>query len=918
MKIDNIKINGIRNPIGFLFDQIKCSWTVEDFCSHEQRYVKIEVSLDEDFENVIYKKEGKALSSIGERLEIPLSPRTTYFFRIHVEGDNGESAVSKTSFFETGKMEESWQALWVGPAKEHTFHPILRKDFQSKGKVTRGRIYVCGLGVYEAYLNGEKIGNDYLAPFLNDYATEVQYQTYDITHLVKEKNLVEISLGNGWYKGRFGLDCERHIYGDRFAAIAELHLEFEDGTKEIVVTDSTWNYRGSDIEDSAIYDGEIVNRLLWQDKENTVYSVEVVDLFNKKLVERYSLPLLEKETLTPVALLQTPSGETVLDMGQNFAGYMEFTADLPKGTKVTLDFGEVLQEGNFYNENYRKAKSQFVYVSNGEKEMVRPHFTYFGFRYVRVTGWVGKINTDDFFGRVVYSDLDRTGYIETSNEKINRLYLNALWGQKSNFLDTPTDCPQRDERLGWTGDAQVFAPTASFNMDTRAFYHKFLTDLRNEQVKMDGGVPNYFPNIGSLSGACSVWGDAATFIPKTLLEYYGDKYAMKEYYPLMKDWVDYVTKLAEENGTQHLYDTGFHFGDWLALDGVTPQSFKGGTDDFYIASVYYYESTRILSETAELIGEREDGEKYRELAENIKKAIFNEYFSPTGRLTIDTQAAYIIALKFGVYIDKGKVIEGFKHRLEKDCFKIKCGFVGAPLLCSVLSENGMEDLAYHFLFQEDFPSWLYCVNLGATTIWERWNSLLEDGTVSGTGMNSFNHYAYGSIMEFMYRHVAGIQPVEMGFRKVRFAPKLNMKLRHVNCRYESVSGTYVSNWKINEDGTVTMHFEVPFNCSAEAVLPRYEGERIILGSGSHDITYVPTEDFRNIFGPESRLEELAVNEEAMKILSEKLPIAAGMIASGDKESLSKSLQQLYYLDIIGFKPDDVQAAIDEVKKVEVY
>jgi alpha-L-rhamnosidase len=918
MKIEKIKINGIRNPVGFSYNQVKCSWTVEEFSSTIQKYVKIEVSTDETMENILYIKEGKDLSSIGEVFEIILQPRTTYFFRITVEGDKRESAVSEISYFETGKMGEAWTADWVGPSKEHEFHPMLFKSFEARSKVKRGRIYVCGLGFYEAYLNGEKIGNDYLAPFLNDYFTELQYQTYDITPMINENNRIEISLGNGWYKGRFGLDDASNNFGDRFAAIAELHLEYEDGRNEVIATDTSWNYKGSEIEDSGIYDGEILNRLLWKDRENTVYGVEKIDLDKKKLVERFSLPVVVKESIKPVELIHTPAGEWVFDMGQNFAGYVEFTADLPLGTKVTLDFGEVLQKGNFYNENYRSAKTQFVYVSNGEMEIVRPHFTFFGFRYVRVTGWSGEINIDNFIGKVVYSDLDRTGFIETSNEKINRLYSNCVWGQKSNFLDVPTDCPQRDERLGWTGDAQVFAATASYNMDTRAFYDKFLRDLRNEQVRMNGGVPNYIPNIGSLSGACSVWGDVATFVPRTLLEYYGDKEVIGRYYLLMKDWVNYITKIDEQNGCHHLYDTGFHFGDWLAQDGVTPQSFKGETDDYYIASVYYYESTCILSEMAELIGEIEDAEKYRVLAEQIKKAIFNEYFSPTGRLTIDTQAAYIIALKFGVYIDKEKVLNGFKLRLEKDCFKIKCGFVGAPLLCSVLCENEMEDLAYHFLFQEGFPSWLYCVNLGATTIWERWNSLLEDGTVSGTGMNSFNHYAYGSIMEFMYRHVAGIQPVGKGFRKVKFAPKLNMKFRYVNCRYESVSGTYVSNWRINEDGTVTVHFEVPFNCSAEALLPRYEGGVVSLESGSHDITYIPTKDYRKIFGAESRLEELSVNEKAMKILSGKLPIAAGMIASGDKESLSKSLGQLFYMGFMGFKSEDVQATIDEVMKLEVY
>ncbi|WP_238902014.1 alpha-L-rhamnosidase [Clostridium sp. YIM B02506] len=918
MKIDKVKINGIRNPIGFYYDKVKCSWVVEDFKDTIQIAAKIEVSKDKNFINIIYSKEGKNLSSIGEEIEINLEPRTRYFFRITVEGNNGETATSDVCYFETGKIGEYWAADWIGPIKEHKFHPIIFKNFEINNKVKRANLYICGLGLYEAYLNGNKIGNEYLTPFFNDYFTELQYQTYDITNMISENNIIEISLGNGWYKGRFGLDNLNNNFGDCFAAIAELHFEYEDGSSKVIATDLDWSYKGSDIEDSGIYDGEVLNRLLWMDKENTVFKVEKINLSKSKLVERFSIPVIEKESIKPKEIIHTPSGETVIDMGQNFAGYVEFISELPYGTKITLEFGEVLQNGNFYNENYRTAKAQFIYISKGELEKVRPHFTYFGFRYVKITGWIGEVSLETFVGSVIYSDLDRTGFIETSNKKINRLFQNSIWSQKSNFVDMPTDCPQRDERLGWTGDAQVFAPTASYNMDTRAFYDKFLHDLRNEQMKLNGGIPNYIPNLGALGGACSVWGDAATFIPKVLLEYYGDQDAIRRYYPLMKDWVDYVTQIDKGNGEHNLYDTGIHFGDWLALDGITPQSFKGGTDDYFIASVYYYESSNILSKMAETLNNEEDTNKYRQLANKIKKAILNEYFSPTGRLTIDTQAAYIIALKFGIYIDKEKLVNGFKLRLEKDCYKIKCGFVGAPLLCSVLCENGMENLAYYFLFHEGFPSWLYCVNLGATTIWERWNSLLEDGTVSGTGMNSFNHYAYGAVVEFMYKHIAGIQPLENGFKKVKFEPKLNIKLHYMNCTYESVGGRYVSNWRINKDGTIEMHFEVPFNCTAIAILPEYDGDIIELGGGVYDISYKPIKDYRKIFNAESRLEELALDEQAMKIVNEKLPLASLMIKSKDKESLSKSLQQLFYMEFMGFKSKEVQDTIEALMKIEVY
>ena len=922
MKIENMKINGMHHPIGHCFDKILCSWTVSEAISKHQINVKVEVSKDTYFLDVIYRKEDSKLHCYETELELELEPYTTYFWRVTVTGEVGEEAVSDVARFETAKRREPWIAEWIGTSKEDIFHPVIRKSFNIEKVISRARIYICGLGVYEAYLNGEKIGNEYLAPFNNDYQKTLQYQTYDITKRLSKENKIDLYLGKGWYMGRFGLEGRSNNYGSRMAVIAELRLEYEDGSVEVIPTDEKWQYQGSDIEDSGIYDGEVFNRELWKGKENPFRAVNLIDLDKSRLSERYSMPLVVKEERKPVEILHTPAGECVLDMGQNFAGFIEFKADLWAGTKVVLDFGEVLQQGNFYHENYRSANKGFTYVSNGNAETVRPHFTYYGFRYVRVTGWPGEIRPEDFTGKVIYSDLTRTGYLETSNQKINRLYENCLWSQKSNFIDIPTDCPQRDERLGWTGDAQVFAPTACYNMDTRAFYRKFLHDLRSEQLRRKGAVPNYVPTLGADVGTSSVWGDVATFLPTQLYKTYGNLIEMKSYYPLMKDWVDYISGEDEKNGTKHLYLTGFHFGDWLAQDGVTAQSFKGGTEDGFISSVYYYRSATLLSEMAKCLTEGADNEekntyqadavKYLNLAELIQQAIFREYFTPNGRLSIDTQAAYVIALHFGVYKQKDRILAQFKERLKKDCYEIKCGFVGAPLLCVVLCENGMEEMAYHFLFKEEFPSWLYCVNLGATTIWERWNSLLSDGTISGTGMNSFNHYAYGSVIEFMYAYVAGIRPLQPAFAKVTIAPMINMKFRYVMCTYESVSGKYVVNWSIGEDGRVSVHVEVPFDCEAEIRLPRYQEASMRLESGIYDFKYIPMADYRNIYSMDSRLEEFIRDEEAIAILREELPIAYGMLMGEDKENKNRCLGELMQLGYMGFTPGAVQKAVDRL------
>lgn len=927
MKITNATINGIANPVGFIYDKLLCSWNVIDTVSKKQDLATIEVSDSREFQNILYKKEDKALKQSGETLHMDLEPRKTYYYRVTVTGEAGDKAVSDIQTFETGKMGESWEAEWISSAKSDSFHPIFIKKFGIQKKVKRARLYVTGLGLFEAYLNKKKLGEELLTPYINDYEKTIQTITFDLDDCLNEENILEISLAKGWYMGMFGLELQNENYGSRMAAIGELHLEYEDGSKDCITTDNTWNYIGSNIEDSGIYKGEIYNRLLWDEKDNKEKQVEVLfhpeqeegtkNLNKSYLTDRVSLPVLAKEEINVKKLIHTPEGETVLDMGQNFAGWMEFEADLPKGTKVVLDFGEILQEGNFYNKNYRDAKSQFVYVSNGEKEMVRPHFTYFGFRYVRITGWVGELNKEDFIGKALYSDIRRTGYIETSNAKVNRLYENTVWGLKSNFLDMPTDCPQRSERLGWTGDAQVFAPTASYHMDTRAFFRKYLKDLREEQKVLNGGVPNFVPNLGHKDDVSSVWGDVATFLPNTLFHYYDDLSEMEYFYPLMKEWVDYIDRQDSKRGRQYLFNFGFTFGDWLALDGSTPTSFKGSTDDSYIASVYYCRSVQIVKEMSKRLEKSAEASRYLKLEKCIKEAVLQEYFTPNGRLAIDTQASYVISLKFGIYIDKERVIEQFKERLKKDCNQIKCGFVGAPMLCTVLAEVGLYELAYDFLLREEFPSWLYSVNLGATTIWERWNSVMPDGTISNTGMNSLNHYAYGSVMEFVYAYVAGIRFADPGFKKAIIAPHPDARLTYVNGTYDSVNGRYICNWKIENNGEFRVHIEIPFNCEAQVELPEYKEEIMVLSKGSYDFAYKPIRDLRFPYHTKTTLSRLAKDGKAMEILGKYTPALSGIAASGDAELGATSLEQLTHMGFLPIDQDQFKVAIEEICKIQV-
>lgn len=941
MRISETKINGIKNPLGFSFPRVSCSWKVTDTESKKQAYAKITVARDAGMETVICEKEGSALSSIGEMLEVSLEPRTRYYYRVEVTGDAGDTAESEIAWFETGKMKEAWSAKLIGQQEGDDFHPVFVKEFSLPAEAVRARIYVTGVGLYEAYLNGKKIGSDILAPFFNDYRFGIQYQTYDITDLLQSENKIELSLGNGWFKGRLGYEGARAVYGDQFAAIAELHFDYANGRHAVIGTDESWKYFGSDTELSDIYDGECCNRLLWENQCNELKPVRIAEEEKEDIVrrgnltERYSVPVTEKEELPVREVIHSPKGETILDFGQNFAGYVCVYGKemrLRRGMKLTLDFGEILQEGNFYNENYRTAKAQYVYVSDGREEEIRPHFTYFGFRYVRVTlqekdgegNWTeaaeacGDIDYKTcFVGKAVYSDLDVTAEFHCSDEKLNRLAENCMWGQKSNFLDMPTDCPQRDERLGWTGDAQVFAPTACINMDARAFFGKFLRDLRADQKRNGGVIPNYIPNFAKGPSGSSVWGDVATFLPMTLYEAYGDLGVLKDAYPMMKDWVDFIIRGDEEHGNRHLWDFGFHFGDWLAQDGVTAQSMKGGTDDFFVASVYYYASLKKTAEAAELLGEKEDAAFYGARAAEVYEAILGEYVTANGRLAVDTQTAYLLCLRFGIYREKDRIIEGFRLRLKKDCYKIKGGFVGATTMCQVMAEHGLEDLAYYMLFQEGFPGWMHCVNLGATTVWERWNSVLDDGSISGTGMNSLNHYAYGSVMEYVYRYIGGIRPTAPGYRSVLISPQVNPRLTKVRYAYHSVSGTYVSEWEIKRDGSLFVHAKVPFGCHAELHLPGTE-ETVSLGAGVFEKTYRTARDYRKRYTMDTRLEELQYDEEAMKILKEDLPLAYAHIEAQDAEEMSLSLEELRTFYFLGFNPSMVDHAAQKLLALSVF
>ena len=915
MKISRIKINGMKNPVGFSLDSLRCAWTVSDTEAKKAANVKIEVAADEDFQSILCTKEGPELNAACEPLDMVLTPRTRYHVRIQVTGDNKEQAQG-VACFETGKMDEPWQGQWIKPQPEDKFHPVFEKKFSARDGLTSARLYISGLGLYAARVNGKKVSDEVLTPYYSDYHTEVQYQTFDITDMLRAENTIRVELGNGWYKGFFGLDGRDQHFGSEFQMIAELHLSYTDGSEDVIASDVSWLYCGSDTEGSDIYNGEIINHLLWEGKDNP-WKAPVPGGVEGNIVERYSLPVIEHDTMPVKEIIHTPAGETVLDFGQNFAGYVVFSsAKLPKGTKITLDCGEILQQGNFYNENYRRAKSQFIYTADGREELVKPQFTYFGFRYIRVTGWPVEVDLDDFVGKALYSDMETTGHIETGHKKVNQLFSNVMWGQKSNSVDFPTDCPQRDERLGWAGDAQVFSGTAAYNMDTAAFHHKFLHDIRVEQNKLGGKVPGVIPVFGDGGPVGSVWGDIATFVPTVLYERFGDVKALEEYYPMMKDWVDLIDREDKARGQNYQFNFFDQLGDWLALDGRTQQSMKGGTDDYFISACYYAMSARMVSNAAKALGKEEDAAYYSDLSEKIRAATLKEYFTETGRLSINTQTGYIVSLYSGIYKDKKRVVEGLKERIYKDCYKMKGGFVGAPIMCKVMADNGLEEEAFYFLLQEGFPGWMHCINLGATTIWERWNSVLDDGTMSGTMMNSLNHFAFGSVAEYLYQNVAGIRPLEPGFKKAQITPLVNQKLKWVKCSYESVHGRYKVEWKLKKDGRVHVKIEIPFGCTALVGLPFYPGQPTgELMAGVHEFEYKPTEDLRCRYTKKTLFGDMLQDEKAMEIIDRISPMLLSFLMSGDEEFKHESLSTLHGLAFLGFPPEVIDKLTKELTAI---
>lgn len=773
----------------------------------------------------------------------PLQSGRRYYWQVRVwDGAGTASAWSTPAYWEMGLLEPSdWKATWIEPdlpedVKTSGPAPMLRRTFKLNGAVAQARAYVTSHGLYELNLNGRRVGDQLFTPGWTSYRKRVQYQTYDVTSLVKSgDNAVGALLGNGWYRGYLAWQDNRNIYGDRLALLCQIEVTYQDGRREVVGSDADWKATYGPLLMSEIYHGETYDARLektgWTTPgfdDRTWTGVKVANHRKDDLVAPAGPPVRRIEELKPVKIFKTPGGDTVADLGQNMVGWIRLRVQGPAGTIVTLRHAEVLdKQGNFYTDNLRKAKATLTYtLKGGGLETYEPYFTFFGFRYVAVSGYPGEVTPEMLTGVVVHSDMAGASQFEASKPLVNQLHRNIVWGQKGNFLDVPTDCPQRDERLGWTGDAQAFSRTAAFNMDVASFFTKWLGDVAADQFS-SGAVPHVVPNVlpefaGRDPGGAAGWADAATIIPWNMYLAYGDRRILEKQYESMVRWVDYQKTRA---GDDLIWDGDFHFGDWLAFTsaGMAANDYPGATTgkDF-IATAFFAHSTDLLRQTALVLGKADDAARYTDQLAKIKAAFRKEFVTEGGRVGEGTQTAYALALQFDLLPETMRPVAAKKLADDVRTRKhLTTGFLGTPYLCHVLSRYGYLDEAYLLLNREDYPSWLYPVKQGATTIWERWDGQKPDGSFQTTEMNSFNHYAYGAIGDWMYRVMAGIELDESapGYKHILIQPRPGGGFTSVKASHETPYGKVASAWT-RTDGRLELAVEVPPNTRATVRLPR--------------------------------------------------------------------------------------------------
>lgn len=888
IRLRELKINGQTDPVG-IGSLEEISWKIEaDTRNVRQKAYEIQIAADEDFTMLIYDsgpvQSGRSAHiRAGEELpgDLPVRSACRYYVRARITtGQNEQSGWKKGCFVTAFLNNAEWKGKFITPEKESDKDKsrgyYLRSRITISKKIKEAFAFTTALGLYHFYVNGEKAGEDEFTPGWTSYHSHLLYQCYEITDMLRQgENMMGAMLGAGWYKGDMGSARTRNHYGKQNAFSCHIVVRYEDGGSDMYLSDLSWEWTHSPILFSEIYDGEIYDARLeipgwnepgavrempsdqrgvrlqddvrttrrgaagWREDERW-RAVDEVSFPCGALTAQSGCRVKIKERIPAKSLRRTPGGDLIVDFGQNMAGWIEFAVHGRAGDKAELNcFEELDKDGNVYFDNLRTAKATVTYICGDKSARYHPNFTYQGFRYAKISSFPGEAKAEDFTACALWSDMEETGRFTCSDRDIERLHHNIVWSMRSNFLDVPTDCPQRDERLGWTGDAQIFCRTAAYLMDTDLFYRKWLRDVAAEQTA-DGGVPHVVPDVwtgknvkGKIfeqgTHSAAGWGDASVIIPWTLYLMYGDLQVLKLQYESMRAWIDFMTAHAKNC----VWEYRMQFGDWVALD-AQEGSYYGATPLALTNMAYYAYSTGIFARAAEATGNADDAVRYGALYEEIKKAYRRDYFTKDGRLTVQTQTAQILTLCFDLAPEEYRrnVAEDLVRLLKKENMHLVTGFMGTPHLLQALSDNGYIKEAYELLEKEDFPSWLYQVKQGATTVWEHWDGKRPDGSMWSPAMNSFNHYAYGAVAAWLYRCAAGIEctdrPEETGFKRTVLAPQTGGGLRWAGASFESVYGKIVSEWEITEN-EVRYHFEIPCNTAAEIRL--YEAAEVTASDG---------------------------------------------------------------------------------------
>jgi alpha-L-rhamnosidase len=839
LAVKSLRCENLNNPAGLDVPQPRFGWQLaSDQQNILQTAYEIRVATSEKAlqsgKNLLWTS-GKKMSDVSQWITYSgpaLQSSQKYFWQVRVwDNQKQASPWSEVAYWQVGLLNAAdWKAKWIMPGFLDTVgmpNPYFRKTFSTKKKIASATAFITAHGLYEAWINGQRVGDAYLTPGWTSYNKRLQYQAYDVTNLLTNgNNAVGAVLGSGWYRGNLGWSTKYNIYGRDIALLFQLEIIYTDGTKETIGSDDSWKSDTGAIRFTEIYHGETIDTRLEQKgwssfgfNDGKWSGVEVASLPMNNLVATYNQPVRKHAIFKP-KIFRTPKGELVVDFGQNLVGWCVLKLNGEAGEQVSLQHFEVLdKEGNVYMDNMRSAKVTARYILNGEGvQTLEPHFTFFGFRYVKIDGY-SSIKPENITAVALYSDMPETGTFSCSNSLLNQLQHNIQWGQRGNFLDVPTDCPQRDERMGWTGDAQAFSRTAMYNFDAFNFFAKWARDIDADQYE-NGSVPFVIPAVLGDPGGSTGWADVVTIVPWNSFLVYGDTMVLQKQYRSMKAWVDFM----QMKSTNDLWNTGFHFGDWLFYSpGDDDRDGRAAvTDKYMIAQCFYAHSTQLLINAANVLGKNDDVKRYTDLLNRVKAAYQKEYVTPNGRLISGTQTAYVLALHFDMLpeFQRAAAAKSLADNVKSYGNHITTGFLGTPYICNELTRFGYADVAYTLLFQKTYPSWLYPVTMGATTIWERWDGIKPDSTFQTPTMNSFNHYAYGAIGEWMYRTVAGLDadPATGGYKKLLIHPHPSDSLTNARATYESLYGRVGSHWETDDDDLL-LHVEIPPNTTAVIMIP---------------------------------------------------------------------------------------------------